>query len=187
MDISGLVLCGGKSTRMGTDKGSLLKDGKPWARIVSDQILALEIPCLVSVNKDQLKDYKSIFKEQELIIDQLDVPGPLRGLLSAHQRYPERDWLLMACDMIDMDEHTLRRLMNAKEEMPGMEFYVYRNEKYYQPFAGIYTAAGLQRIYDMYRNGLLEDFSLQHVLYKSKTYSLSLKTNEAAFRNYNSL
>lgn len=172
---------------MGTDKGSLLKDGKSWARIVFDQMLALNIPCKISTNKDQIKDYPAIFNEQELIIDQLDVPGPIRGILSAHKQYPEKNWLILACDMTDMDQGTLMRILKAAEEVPGKEFYVYRNETHYEPFGGIYTAAGLQKVYDLYSKNLLNNFSLQHVLNTCKTYSLLLKNNKSAFRNYNSL
>lgn len=173
---------------MGIDKGTLLKDGKSWARIVSDQILTLNIPCKISINKDQVNDYQTIFSEQELIGDQVDIPGgPLRGILSAHQQYPEKNWLIMACDMTDMDNETLIRILKAKEEMPGKEFYVYRNERLYEPFGGIYTAAGLHQVYDLYRKNLLKDFSLQHVLNTCKTYTLESENNEAAFRNYNTL
>lgn len=185
MDITGLVLCGGKSTRMGTDKGSLLKNGTPWARIVYEQVSALNIPCKISVNKGQLEDYASIFGELELITDQLDIPGPLRGILSAHRQYPEKNWFIIACDMIDMDKETLLKILKAVKQAPGNEFYVYKNGFYYEPFAGIYTAAGLKQVFELYRNEKLKDFSMKHVLDTFKTYTLFSINNRAAFKNYN--
>lgn len=185
MKISGLVLCGGKSTRMGTDKGSLLKEGKPWARIVCDQLTALDIPCKISVNKDQLKDYSAIFNEEVLIADQLDIPGPLRGILSAHRQYPEINWLIVACDMIDMNRETLIKIINAEHQAPGSQFYVYKGGTYYEPFGGIYSAAGLHQIDELYRQKLLKDFSLQHVLNTFETYTLLTEISINAFKNYN--
>lgn len=187
MEITGLVLCGGRSIRMGTDKGLLIKNGKSWAHFVSDKILALNIPCIISINSNQLNDYGAIFKEEELIGDHVDVPGPLKGILSAHLQYPEKNWLILACDMLEMDVETLQRLLKAAQEMPGKEFYVYKNEKFYQPFGGIYTAAGLRKVYEMYCNNLLTNVSMQYVLNTCETYSISVKNNDAAFTNYNSL
>ena len=91
----------------------------------------------------------------------------------------------MACDMIDMDQETLIKVMKAANQIPGKEFYVYKNQTHYEPFAGIYTAAGLHQVYDLYRKKILKGFSMQHVLNAFKTYSLSSENNEAAFRNYN--
>ncbi|MEJ7778582.1 MAG: molybdenum cofactor guanylyltransferase [Daejeonella sp.] len=187
MEITGLVLCGGRSMRMGTDKGLLLKNGKSWARFVADKILALNIPFKISINPNQVNEYGVIFKDEELIVDQVDISGPLKGILSAHLQYPEKNWLILACDMLEMDVETLQRLLKAAQEVPGNEFYVYKNEKFYEPFGGIYTAAGLQKLYELYRNNLLTNFSMQYVLNKFETYSISIKNNNTAFSNYNSL
>ncbi len=187
MDITGLVLCGGRSTRMGTDKGLLLKNGRPWARFVCDKIRNLSIPFKISINTDQIIDYRSIFNDSELISDQADIPGPLRGILSAHLHYPEKNWLILACDMIDMDQETLRRILRAADEIPGKEFYVYKNETFYEPFGGIYTAAGIRKVAYLYKNNSLKNFSMQYVLNRFETYSISVENNLSAFSNYNSL
>ncbi len=187
MEITGLVLCGGRSMRMGTDKGLLLKNGKSWARFVSDKILALNIPFKISINPNQVNEYGVIFKDEELIGDQVDISGPLKGILSAHLQYPEKNWLILACDMLEMDVETLQKLLKAAQEIPGNEFYVHKNDNFYEPFGGIYTAAGLQKVYELYRNNLLTNFSMQYVLDTCETYSISIKNNNTAFSNYNSL
>lgn len=187
MEVTGLVLSGGKSTRMGSDKGLLLKDGNSWSRVVADQISALDIPFKISINTGQLTEYQTIFNNHELIEDQLDLPGPLRGILSAHIQYPEKNWLVLACDMIDMDKETLLGALNAINEEPGKEFYVYRNETHYEPFGGIYTASGLQKVYDMHSRGLLASYSLQNILRLCNTHGLLSQSNKSAFRNYNTL
>lgn len=187
MEITGLVLCGGRSTRMGTDKGLLLINGRSWARFVSDKIRDLNIPFKISINTDQINDYKAIFNHRELISDQVDIPGPLRGILSAHLQYPEKNWLILACDMIDMDRETLQRILKATDELPAKEFYVYRNEIFYEPFGGIYTAAGIRKVACLHKSNLLKNFSMQYVLNRFETYSISVGNNSPAFSNYNSL
>lgn len=171
---------------MDSDKGLLLREGKSWARIMADKLSALDIPFKISINKDQADNYRSIFDEPAFIIDDTNLPGPLRGILSAHQEYPETNWLILACDMVDMDQETLEGILNATKEVPGKEFYVYRNDTHYEPFGGIYTASGLRKVYDAYCKNELMNFSLQYVLNSYETHVL-LSKNETPFRNYNTL
>lgn len=186
MKITGLVLCGGRSTRMGRDKGLLIKDTQPWARIMTDKITSLDMSCKISINKDQLNDYATIFDRSAMIVDHSNLSGPLRGILSAHEEFPESNWLILACDMVDMDPETLNGILKSTHEAPDKDFYVYRTDTYYEPFGGVYTARGLRKVYNMYSNNLSMNCSLQYVLNRYETHTLSSK-HKAAFRNYNTL
>ena len=65
----GLILCGGKSSRMGTDKGLLKLEAKTWAQTAVDKFAELNIPVKLSVNKEQYAEYSSVFPIADLIID----------------------------------------------------------------------------------------------------------------------
>src|SRR5688572_2612578 len=106
----GVILCGGESKRMGSDKGLLEKNGTVWVKIVAEKLASLKLPVVVSINDKQREAYASLFSSDELVVDSIDIQGPLRGLLSVHQKFPRYDILLMACDLIDMDNRTLTRL-----------------------------------------------------------------------------
>ena len=111
-ELIALVLCGGESRRMGRDKGLMLKDGMPWAQYIG-QRLASYGRVFYSIHPRQREAYAAVLPADRLIVDSLDIPGPLNGLLSAHVVMPESDILLVACDMLDMDPATLDRLVSA--------------------------------------------------------------------------
>jgi molybdenum cofactor guanylyltransferase len=170
-NLLGVVLCGGESRRMGRDKGLLLQGNKPWAIYMADKLAPFRMPVVFSINQRQLEAYSALILAGQLVIDSLDLPGPLKGLLSVHRKFPEKDLLLLACDMMDLDDGTIRKMIGTySEEMEGRprtrswenrpadgpgesserespgespDFFVYQEDHFAQPFCGIYTANGL--------------------------------------------
>src|SRR5215210_6325652 len=102
--MTGVVLCGGQSTRMGTDKGLLQLNSKTWVKHTVERFSSLQIPVIVSVNKEQLKPYARFFNADDLVVDDesLLVKGPILGLLSVHQLLKQEDLFALACDMQEM-------------------------------------------------------------------------------------
>jgi len=185
----GLVLCGGESRRMGSDKGLLVKEGTPWALHMGQKLSPWKIPVFYSINSGQQAAYKTILPPRHLVVDSLDLPGPLNGLFSLHQRLPRMDILLLACDMIDLDTATVEKMIGAYKENGPFDYYAYRESPeagFFQPFCGIYTAAGLAASLDAYRENLAPDHRLQTLLKKGRIKSLSIDRPDA-FTNYNRL
>ncbi|HEV2479008.1 MAG TPA: NTP transferase domain-containing protein [Puia sp.] len=182
----GLVLCGGESRRMGRDKGLMLKDGMPWAQYLGQRLTAYA-QVFYSIHPRQLGAYAAILPANRLIVDSLDIPGPLNGLLSVHARMPEADILLAACDMLDLDTATLDRLVAAWQvhDPADTDFIAYGDERLWQPFGCIYTSRGLRKAAG--HSGLQSRHSsLQSLLRAGRTQGLRI-ANAAAFANYNTL
>lgn len=183
-NLLGVVLCGGESKRMGTDKGSLVKAGKAWAQQVAEKLAFQGLEVVISVNAGQLEHYRSIFPEQILIKDHIKVAGPLGGLLSVHDKYPAHDLLLMACDLIEMDEATLAGLIGSYASKPEYQYYVYRHEGFSEPFCAIYTAAALSAVKSAAEKGELKRFSLHERFETGHTHYLDIE-DASVFKNFN--
>jgi molybdopterin-guanine dinucleotide biosynthesis protein A len=184
----GVVLCGGQSIRMERDKGliDLNAEGKVWAKIVQDKFFKLSLSSFLSINKNQTKDYLSHFKEDDLVIDNpaIKVQGPLLGLLSVHLNYPDQDLMVIACDMISMNEVVLKKLLD-KYNSSKSEAVVFQGERV-QPLCGIYSSQGLSKIYNAYQKNALSNNSMMHVLEKLETsYIYILDEWKVFFKNFN--
>lgn len=186
--MTGIVLCGGQSTRMGSDKGLLQQDGLTWAEIAASKLRALHLPVVLSINRQQLTPYKNLFAEESLVIDNEDLllSGPLLGLLSVHLRYPTDDLLLLACDLKDMTESLLKELRKHSLQKTH-EAYVYSTAAKHQPLCGIYTPAILKKTCYTLQTGQLKKHSMMALLETGNTKFIAVRAKDIhSFNNYNS-
>ena len=180
-----VVLCGGESKRMGSDKGLLPIATHTWAAHAFRKLEALGIPVFVSLNKSQVNAYRQHFSEELLVIDQVDAKGPLTGLLSAHLNHPEDDLLFLACDMTEMDTGTLQHLKDSTAAFPGYDCYVYTHEDFIEPLCAVYSSAHLKKIMGDLNSGHLSGFSLHKMIKQGNYKALPVKDMEK-FNNHNS-
>ncbi len=104
--INGLVLVGGKSTRMGTDKSLLNYFGKPQKEHVKE---------LLENNK--LKTYYSVENDagnENEIHDAFLNLGPFGGICSAFQKDPNTAWLVLATDVPFVNEELIQLLLSKR-------------------------------------------------------------------------
>ena len=185
-NLIGVVLCGGESKRMGADKGLIKTNDTTWAQLIAAKLSVFNIPVIISINHQQLELYNEIFPQEQLVIDHVDIKGPLKGLLSVHEKFPSKDILLMACDLIDMDQSTLKNLIETYHTNQQFDFFVYKNNDFTEPFCAIYTSKGLKPVLQKAMVHALEKFSFQNVLEEGNTKKISVE-NTASFRNHNSI
>lgn len=185
----GVVFCGGKSIRMGTDKGLIPIRDKNWARLSFEMLTSLDIPVVVSINAMQRAAYTEFFNESLLIVDDdaLGVAGPLLGLLTAHSRYPNENLLIVACDLPLMKAGLLNRLLLSKESAPGFEAYVFVNKGFREPLCTVYMASGLLKLIQLLKAGSILQYSMRSALEMLSVFELEVKDEErGAFENFNS-
>ena len=162
----GLVLCGGNSTRMGSDKGLLKLEARTWAQTAVDKFVEIGIPVVLSVNAIQFKSYQTIFSEEQLIKDNelLNFHAPLSGVLSTHIQHPDKNIFVLACDMPLMESGIMKKLLAQFENHPGSDAYVFINGDEPEPLCGIYTAKGLASILSLYQGNGLRKYSMKFML-----------------------
>jgi len=184
----GVILCGGQSSRMGTDKGMIKLHANTWAQTAVDKMANLNLEVVLSVNAIQHNDYLTVFTESQLVKDndELKLKGPLAGVLSVHLQYPEQDLFVLACDMPLMETAVLSVLLSMELKEPGAAAFVYTNEGEPEPLCAIYKASGLAHINDLLQTGQLTRHSMKFMLEHIATYFTALNDSQKKyFRNFN--
>jgi molybdopterin-guanine dinucleotide biosynthesis protein A len=106
--ISALILSGGLSTRMGTEKRLLTYHGKPQEQFLFDLLSNCLSDVYVSVNAGQQTGFPSI-KDLDL-----GMKSPMIGILSAFAQKPDSAWLVVACDMPFVTAETIEYLLEHR-------------------------------------------------------------------------
>ncbi len=185
----GVVLCGGESSRMGSDKGLLLNDVSTWAELAFNKLSTLKMPVVLSVNTQQIVFYKTLFPLQKLVIDdtQLLIGGPLHGLLSVHQIYPNDAILLLACDMPMMAVEVLEKLLQQHQTNPTKNAIFFIKDNQPEPLCTIYTSEAMAKILSLYNANKLSKYSMKYMLEQLDVLALEMPQNwQPFFKNYNS-
>ncbi|MBL7828734.1 MAG: NTP transferase domain-containing protein [Saprospiraceae bacterium] len=104
--LNGLVLAGGKSLRMGQDKGNIQWHGIPQRDYVWNLLNQFCAETFVSCRPDQIET-----TNLPQIADSFLDLGPFGAILSAFRTNPDRAWLVLACDLPMFDEATVRALI----------------------------------------------------------------------------
>ena len=117
----GLVLAGGESRRMGSDKALLVRDGQSQLAHIAALLDQVTDRVFVSTRGDQQDESeRSRFAQ---IVDRYEDIGPIAGILSALEEHSQADWLVVACDLPNIDEATLQFLIaNHSREKPFTAF-----------------------------------------------------------------
>ncbi len=182
----GLAVCGGQSSRMGTDKGLLRCQDRSWAQVACDTLQSLHVPVYVSIHPSQQEVYLPFFPASQLLTDAVPFRGPLAAMLTAHRFAPHADWLVLACDLPDMKPDVLTVLTQSYTQNAAYEAFVYEKNGYWEPLCGLYTARILQKINDLFEQGQLPRHSMKYLLEQAHTYTIHLPENRAeVFQNYN--
>lgn len=186
----GLVLSGGKSSRMGMDKGLLQSNSMSWVAIAEKKLEWLGLETWISINHSQNSAYKKILPDNLFIFDNksVKVKGPLLGILSAHIHFPDDDILVLACDLLQMNVALLKGLIEKRKADKTSQAVLYRFEGELQPLCAIYSPASLTKILSMANAGYLKNFSLKRALSIFDLAELKCVENgKTAFKNFNTL
>jgi molybdenum cofactor guanylyltransferase len=179
--LTGVILCGGASSRMGTDKG-LMGDSEPWALSAYEKLQTLSISVYVAINHTQTKTYGAFFDENRLIIDDINIPikGPMLGILSCFDVLKD-DLLVLACDMPYMTTTLLETLQNTSAQNTDYEAFIFKKEENPEPLCAIYTSKGLSKIKDWITQNKIEKCSMKYFLSLLHTKQLPIIAQDFPF------
>ncbi len=136
--LRGLVLAGGASRRMGTDKAALEYHGRTQLEWACDQLARQCDEVFVSMRRGQADD--AARRGRRAIFDIHDGIGPIAGIAAAQHALPDSAWLVVACDLPFLTDASLERLV---EQRDGRAVVAYRSthDGLPEPLCAIYEPA----------------------------------------------
>jgi molybdopterin-guanine dinucleotide biosynthesis protein A len=134
--ISGFVLAGGSSSRMGEDKALIQMEGQP---LVARGVGLLKPLCDETYLIGPRSRYEGLGLGLETIEDAVEPCGPLGGILTGLRRAQHRYSLFLACDLPLMSVKFLHYLVGAAlAEQPDIVVPVDQAGEY-QPLCALYS------------------------------------------------
>ena len=109
--LNGLVLAGGKSQRMGEDKGLLDFHGMPQRQFAARLLDDFCEKTFLSFRPDQMGESPIDFPALQ---DTFIGLGPMGAILSAFREKPDVAWLVVACDLPLLDQSVLDFLVKNR-------------------------------------------------------------------------
>lgn len=152
-DVTGVILAGGKSRRMGQDKAQMVVNGQRLFDVTVALLKGFFAKILIAGNRPDLASH-------DLAAVPDDFPGSALGGLYTALKSAGTDWIFVApCDMPYPDPEIVRRLLSHR---PGFDAVVPRTPDGYEPVFALYhknclslmeqmLQAGEYRIYDFYQ------------------------------------
>lgn len=144
-DITGIILAGGKSSRMGTDKGFLKLNGIFFIEhsIAALQPLVGQI-LIVSSNPDY--DVFNLKRVEDLIKNS----GPLAGIYSGLKHSKTKYSLVLSCDIPLIKTEVLEKLIEANDDVSEVIQIVSNNRP--MPLIALYKKTCEESFYQLLQN-----------------------------------
>jgi molybdopterin-guanine dinucleotide biosynthesis protein A len=147
-----LILAGGQSQRMGSDKGLLAYHGKPQRFYLADLLGMHCDRALIAVNAHQTQTQTHSY---DYIVDNPRYAdhGPIAVLLNAHERYPHAAWFVVSCDLPFFDEWSVRALMDQRDQSKSATAFLIHEINQPEPLVTIYEQKFLRALRDQFNQG----------------------------------
>lgn len=182
MEISALVLVGGKSRRMnGNNKAFLKFENKSFIEKITDQLTEFHNIYISVDDKEKYKNLNFILLE-----DIYKNIGPIGGIYSALKAIDEKYIFVTACDMPKITKEFVQFICNSITE--DIQCVVTKDEdgRIY-PLGGVYSKDIIYIIEDMIEQ---KDYKLLNLIKRAKSKIISLsdtKFNKNILDNINNL
>ena len=171
----GVVLNGGKSKRMGRDKGQLVYHAHPQTIHCYHLLHATCSSVVISCRKDQM----SLYHNYPVITDLHENCGPISGILSVY-KHVRGPLLVLACDLPFIDESNLQHLCSNRDTTKAATAYMHTNRKI-EPLCTIWEISALEALHEQF---ILGNYGLNHVLNKLPIKRIPI-LNPQSFTNVN--
>ncbi|HMQ46210.1 MAG TPA: NTP transferase domain-containing protein [Saprospiraceae bacterium] len=171
----GLVLAGGKSTRMGQDKGLIDYHGKPQRDHLKDLLAPFCAKTYISCRPDQVGEVA------DPLPDTIEGLGPMGAMLSAFRAHPDVAWLVLACDLPLLHKKSIENLVNKRSPSKVASAYKSPTDDFPEPLIAIWEP----RAYPILLQFLAQGYSCPRKVLINSNIELLLADHPTALENVN--
>jgi molybdenum cofactor guanylyltransferase len=177
MNLSGLLLAGGRSSRFGANKLKILSYGIP---ILADQVIKLCFLCeeiTVCTSRENQKYTECIVKkieyyikvlgiskkinipviritaDEDILRDRFGIIGPLAGIYTGLKNSINDKCIVIASDMPFISFKLLETIKKTAEENPDFDSVIVKSHKEVEPLCGVYSKRYIKVIENNIRDG----------------------------------
>ena len=133
--VNGLVLAGGKSERMGKDKGLIDYHGMPQREYLYQLLDDFTENTFMSCRPDQVGEFEGKYQS---IADSISGLGPFGAIISAFREYPNHAWIVVACDLPLINHNTILELVKGRNPSKIATTYYNPETKFPEPLITIW-------------------------------------------------
>ncbi len=172
MAVYGLLLAGGRSTRMGEDKSEMVfRDGETQAQRGLRLLGEVCDQAYLSLRAGQPHD-----GQLDVVEDAYGEVGPLGAIASAFSKHPDAAWLVMACDLPHVDADVLEYLLEHRDPEANATCFSSRFDGKVEPLCTIYEPSIAMRVLDSINR---EQVCPRRVLSQVRVKTMDLPRSEA--------
>jgi len=141
--LKALILAGGKSSRMGTDKGQLV-----YRQETSElqRMIALCRQCGLEPHLSVAAKANSSQSGVPQIADRFAGMGPMGAICTAFLTVPDSAWLVLACDLPLLEADTLQALISARDSRKFATAIKGISKPFPEPLVAIYEPRAYSRL-----------------------------------------
>ena len=173
-----IIMAGGGSNRMGTDKSMLPIKGQSMIEAICEQLRGLFDQILISANEVD----KFAFLGFEVVPDKVPEQGPLMGIASALEASANKLNFVVACDIPKINLACVNRMLTEALESQADIVVPTTGEEKYEPLFAIYRKTALEAINKTLSSGkrkITEVFTLcrvKHIELDNTDWLVNLNT-----------
>jgi molybdopterin-guanine dinucleotide biosynthesis protein A len=175
MSITGVIMAGGKSSRMGTDKGLVVFNRKPFVQYAIDLLKPLFPELIISTQNPEYGQFGL-----PLLKDEIPDCGPLGGIYSALKASKTKYIFVLACDMPFVTTENIEKLLVCKDDF---ECVIPKVGEKLEPLCAIYSKSLIKTIEESLKSGNL---AMHHLVSVSNCRLVDFDAQVPDFQNINS-
>ncbi|WP_312792442.1 NTP transferase domain-containing protein [Sphingobacterium sp.] len=162
--LNGLVLIGGRSRRMGSQKEKIRWHGKEQRFYLADLLQNYCENVYISCRPEQINEITANDENTSSyawLCDRYVDIGPMGGILTALEFQPERAWLVVACDLPMLEAEAVNYLIQKRDPRKIATAFKSPGDNFPEPLFAIWEPHSLSILQQMFAQNKL---SPRHVL-----------------------